>query len=106
MGQKLSVDHSNDLTQGKSSPPPLILQPSPEAPAPVNLPTSPTSPVPGGKNGKERALPRPPSLLLRPERPDREASQSGSSTRAKSEDYQDLRSRESSPQSLGYRLET
>ena len=83
MGQKLSVDHSNDLTQGKSSAPPLILQPSPEAPGPVNLPTSPTSMVPGGKNGKERALPRPPPLLLRPERPDREASQSGS-TRAKS----------------------
>jgi len=80
----LSVDHSNDLTQGKSSPPPLILQPSPEAPAPVDLPTSPTSLVPGGKNGRERALPRPPPLLLRPERPDREASQSGSSTRSKS----------------------
>ena len=73
MGQKLSVDHSNDLTQGKSSAPPLILQPSPEVPAPVNLPTSPTFMVPGGKNGKGRALPRPPSLLLRPEHPDREA---------------------------------
>jgi hypothetical protein len=78
MGQKVSVIQFIDSPRLNPSPSPLLSQqrsqPLSEATTPISLPISSNQQVPGGKLRKAR-LERPPPLVLRRERSDREARQ-------------------------------